>query len=449
MSTTAGNQQRMRSDESAVDDVRATPRPGVSTRARGSFRAQLPGHPAARALAFAALVDWVGTGVWLTVSTLFFVRVVGLRPGEIGIGLAVAGVVGMLAVMPVAGLTRRWRAGHVAVGMQICRGLSFLGYLAVDSAVTFAGAAALVAVFDRPTITVNQILVARAVPGDERTTAMGAMHVAANLGVTAGAAIGALALLRPDRTAFSAVVVLDALTFFLAASLIARAIRRTGESPPPPATDEPRPSGGAARIARDWRFAAVTVGTALLALHIPMLTVVTPLWLAESTSVPLVTMGGLLLLNTLIVVLFQVPLSRLVRTVRQGVRAAAAAAVCLAVSCAALALAAAPPVAAAIVLFAVAVAALTTAEITQNAAAWALSFGLSPTDRRQPAYLGFFGTGQTAVVLLGPALLAFLIAFQGAAAFATIAGLLLLGALCVHVGASGAARGRSNEEVTG
>jgi hypothetical protein len=428
------------SDGSAVDDSLAAPRRAAFGRGLAVLRPHLPRHPAARALAFASLVDWIGTGVWLTVSTLFFVRVLGLRPGEIGVGLAFAGVVGMLAVMPVAGLTRRWRAGHVAVAMQVCRGLSFLSYLAVDSAVTFALAAALVAMFDRPTITVNQILVARAVPEKDRNPTMAAMHVAGNLGVTAGAALGALALLRPDRASFSAVVVVDAASFFLAAWVVGRAVRRTDERRPAAAPAELQAAGAFRGIVRDWRFAAVTAGSAVLALHIPMLTVVTPLWLAEATSVPLSTMAGLLLLNTLMVVVLQVPLTRAVRTVRHGVRAASAAAACLAACCAALALAPLPPVAVAIGLFGLAVVALTLAEISQNAAGWALSFGLSPQDRRQSAYLGFFGTGQTAVVLLGPALLALLIALQGTAAFATIAALLLLGALFVGVGAAGRRR---------
>jgi hypothetical protein len=413
--------------------------PTAGARGLGVLRPRLPGHAAARALAVASLVDWMGTGVWLTVSTLFFVRVVGLRPAEIGVGLGIAGVAGMLAVMPVAALTRRWPAGPVAVAMQVCRGLAFLSYLAVDSAVTFALAATLVAVFDRPTITVNQILVARAVPETERNAAMATMHVAANLGVVAGTGLGTLALLRPDRTSFSAVVVADAASFFLAAWMVGRAAWRIDTSAPPAAPAAAR-GGALAAIARDRRFVAVTVGSGLLALHIPMINVVTPLWLAERTSVPLATMGGLMAVNTLIIVLLQVPLARHVRTVRDGVRAASAAAACLVACCGALTLASAVPVAAAIGLLVLAVVGLTLAEISQNAAAWALSFGLSPSDRTQSDYLGLFGTAQTAVVLLGPALLALLISVQGAAAFATTAGLLLVGALCVHVGARGAAR---------
>jgi MFS family permease len=415
---------------------RIAPRqPAVAWRRLTALRPRLPGDQVARALAAASLIDWIGTGIWLTVSTLFFVRVVGLHPAAIGAGFGIAGVVGLLAVMPVASLTRRWPAGRVAVAMQICRGLAFLSYLWVDSAVTFAAAAALVAVFDRPTITVNQILVARVVPEDERNTAMATMHVAGNLGVAAGTALGTLALLHPTHASFAVVVVADAASFFLAAWIVGRALRGTHEVAP--AAPPPGSAAGALRtLTRDRRFASVTVGNGLLSLHIPMLNVLTPLWLAEKTSVPLATMGGLLLTNTLLIVLLQVRLATSVKTVRDGVRAASVAAGCLVACCGALALASLGGVAAAAVLLVLGVVALTLAEISQNAGAWALSFGLSPTDRRQSAYLGLFGTGQTASVLLGPALLAFLVSLQGATAFATIAGLVVLGALCVRVGAS-------------
>src|ERR687888_280236 len=207
-------------------------------RSLAALRPRLPEDRLARALAAASLIDWIGTGIWLTVSTLFFVRVVGLHPAAIGAGLGIAGVVGMLAVMPVAALTRRRPAGRVAVAMQVCRGLAFLSYLEVRSAVTFAAAAALVAVFDRPTITVNQILVARVVRA------------------AAGTALGTLALLRADRGSFDAVVITDAASFFLAAWIVGRAVRQSDEIVPA----EPPPSaGGVVRtLVRDRRVAPVT-----------------------------------------------------------------------------------------------------------------------------------------------------------------------------------------------
>jgi MFS family permease len=401
------------------------------------IRKQLPRNPAARALAVASFVDWMGTGVWLTTSVLFLVRTIHLNPADIGIGLGIAGVLGMLAVIPVADLTRRWPAGRVAVLLQIARGLAFLSYLAVVDAPTFFVAAALVGVADRPTITVNQIVVARVVPEEERGAAMAAAHVAQNVGITVGAMLGTVALLSTDRAAFVTVVLVNAATYVLAAWVMARTVwNHQGPAPE-------RGGGGTVRILlgvlRDWRFTVMSLGNGLLALHVPLLTVATPLWLAEATAVPPATMGALLIVNTALVVLFQVPLARPVRSVADGVRAAWISAGTLVAACVALALSPLPPVAAGIGLFVVAVALQTMGEIHQNAAGWALSFNRSPPDHRQSTYLGVFGTGQTVVILLGPTLLTFMIGFLGAVSFAATAALLLVGALLVTVGAAGSA----------
>jgi hypothetical protein len=259
---------------------------------------------------------------------------------------------------------------------------------------------------------------------------MASLHAAQNVGIAIGAALGALALLRADRASFAAVVIADSATYFLAAWLVARMLRTTIEHIPPASAGDGRRRVELFHIARDWRFVLVTLGNGLLALHMPLLNVVTPLWLATATSAPLSVMGGLLLVNTAMIVLLQVAIARTVRTERQGVRAAWTAAGAIAGACAALALAARLPTAGAVGLLGVAVVMQTLAEMHQNAAGWALSFGLSPSDRRQPAYIGFFGTGQAGIVVLGPALLTYLVSRQGALAFATTAALALVGALC-------------------
>ncbi|HEY7433384.1 MAG TPA: hypothetical protein VH641_21915, partial [Streptosporangiaceae bacterium] len=55
-----------------------------------------PAGPAGR-LAVAAFIDWAGTGVWLTTSTVLMVRVVHLRPAQVGLGLTVGGLLGLAA----------------------------------------------------------------------------------------------------------------------------------------------------------------------------------------------------------------------------------------------------------------------------------------------------------------------------------------------------------------
>ena len=313
-------------------------------------RGQVPDHPVGRAVAAAAMTGWIGTGVWVSASTLFFTRLLGLSADQVGTGLALGGVLGLLAMVPVSLLARRLHAGRVATVLQLVRGLSFLSFLAVDSATAFYLALALVSVTDGPGKMFSQIMVGRFIPEEDRSPTMASIQVATNVGVTGGALLGAIGLLRVDRLAFDGVVSAVVAAFFLSALLLARTTWRMADLGPEPG---PSPSvagtagAGTAKAAgpakasrlrqlranllplRDRRFVLLTAGNGLLSAHIPLITVMTPLWLARRTHVPPAVMGGLLLINTLLVVALQVPLSRRVVGIRGAVRAGWVAAVAL------------------------------------------------------------------------------------------------------------------------
>ncbi len=403
-------------------------------------RGQVPGHPVGRAVAAAAMTGWIGTGVWISASTLFFTRLLGLTAGQVGTGLALGGVLGLLAMVPVSTLARRLHAGRVNTVLQVVRGLSFLSFLGVHSVAGFYLALALVSVTDGPGKMFSQIMVGRFVPEADRSGTMASIQVATNLGVTAGALLGAAGLLRVDRTAFDAVVVVVAAAFFLSALLLARSTWRMADLGPEAA---PGSAPGRASLLRrlrsgllplrDRRFVLLTAGNGLLSAHIPLITVMTPLWLARRTTVPPAVMGALLLLNTVTVVALQVPLGRRVTGVPSAVRAGWAAAAAQAVGCGLLALAAFVPTAGAVAALAGAVLCFTLGEIVQVTSGWTLSFGLAPEDRRQAVYLGFFGTGTEAVAVLGPAVLAWLTTRLGATGFAVVAAALLLAAVLLRL----------------
>ena len=373
-----------------------------------------------------------------------------LTADQVGGGLAMGGVLGLLAMVPISSLARRRHAGRVATVLQIVRGLSFVSFFAVHSTATFYLALALVSVTDGPGKMLSQIVVGRFVPVSERTATMASIQVATNIGVTAGALLGTVGLLRVDRTAFDAVIAIVAVAFFLSAWMLAHTTWRTADldraQPTGPKAERPadpkasRPAGGRIRSAllpiRDRGFALLTVGNGLLSLHIPLISVMTPLWLAHRTSVPPATMGALLLLNTLTVVALQVPLGNRVKDLRSGVRAGWAAGLLLAGGCGLLALAAFVPTGWAVASLAGAVLCFTLGEIVQVTAGWTLSFALAPEDHRQALYLGFFGTGPEAVAVLGPAVLAWLTTRFGAGGFAVVAATLIGAAALVRAGTS-------------
>jgi predicted MFS family arabinose efflux permease len=394
---------------------------------------RLPSGRAGR-LALASFIDWSGTGVWLTTSTVLMVRVVHLRPAQVGLGLTAGGLLGLAAVWPVTMATRRWRVRRVAITVQVLRGLFFLGFLLVYSAPAYYLAAAVVAIADRPATSVNQILVSRYVPDEERTAALAVMHVATNAGMMAGALSASVALLLPSRTSLDTVVVVNSLSFMVAAWQVGRAAagQEVAEAASP----------GTARAASiSWRFLLVTVGCGALALLFPLFNVEIPLWLITRTRVPSVTVSALFLLNTILVVAFQTRLTRWVTGIRNGIRAALATGACVVCCCGVVA--ALPGLVTWIAAggFGLAAALLTLGEMNQGSAAWTLSFGLSPPEDRTRS-LAVFNTGQAAAFVLGPALCTSAVAWAGRGGFGILAAIVATGAGCVVLGARHRAIGR-------
>jgi len=55
-----------------------------------------------------SLVDATGTGMFLTVSVLFFTRFAGLAAGSVALGLSLAGLAAMIGAVPLGSLGDRF-----------------------------------------------------------------------------------------------------------------------------------------------------------------------------------------------------------------------------------------------------------------------------------------------------------------------------------------------------
>jgi Major Facilitator Superfamily len=388
--------------------------------------------PSGRAggLALASFIDWSGTGVWLTTSTVLMVRVVHLHPAQVGLGLTGGGMLGLAAVWPVTTATRRWPVRGVAVTLYLLRGLFFVSFLFVRSAPTYYVATALVAIVNRPATSVNQVLVSRYVPDEQRTSTLAAMHVATNTGLMTGSLLASVALLLPSRASMDAVVLANSLSFLLAAWQV----RRAAAGPPTRTGGAASGSGPVPRAGwLTWRFLFVTTGCGVLALLFPLFNVEIPLWLSTKTQVPAITVSVLFLLNTILVVLFQSRVTRWATGIRNGVRAGAVAGGCVICCCGVLAVLPGLATWVAAGGFVLAAGLLTLGEMNQGSAAWTLSFGLSPEAERTRA-LALFNTGQAAAFVVGPALCTSVVAWAGRAGFAVLAATVAAGIGCVVLG---------------
>ncbi|HEX5567997.1 MAG TPA: MFS transporter [Streptomyces sp.] len=382
-----------------------------------------PGTPpgAPRRLALAQLVNSVGDGAYYVCSALYFTRVVGLSATEVGLGLTIAWAVGAVVGVPLGHLADRRGARGTAAALAVATGLAIGLLLIVRGLPAFTAAAVLYACCQCGFGAARQALLAGLVAERERTRVRAYLQSTGNAGLAVGAALGGLALHLDTAAAYLSVLGVDAVAF-LAASLV---LLRLPAVPPAPA-GEP----GAPRLAvlRDRPYALITALHAALLLHLPMLSLLIPLWVVERTSAPGWTAAAVLVLNTLSVVALQVRVARGVTDLRSAVRHARWAGVAMLIACAAYALSSAtasPWTTIAVLLAATGI--LVLGEMALASAVWEISFGLAP-EGRQGQYQGFFGTGLAVARMLGPLLLTWLVLGRGTAGWLALGTVFLAAA---------------------
>ncbi|MFF6994925.1 MFS transporter [Streptomyces sp. NPDC008313] len=384
-------------------------------------------------LLVAVFVDALGSGLYMAVSVIFFTRYLDLGSGQVGIGLSVAGALSFLSLVPVGILADRVGPRRMLIAAHLVRGALLLCYPFASGFVPFLCVVSLLAVADRGASPLVQGLFGTAVGKEQRVRAMGRARSLQNLGLALGGLAAGAALLPDSDLVYLLVLYADSLSFLLAAVLVARL--RPAVGGPSEGGGRPLPLRRRLSVFRDRRFTVLTTLNSLVSLHVTVLTAGVPLWVLAHDGIPRTVIAWTLVLNTVVVVLFQVRATRDTVSAADGGRALRRSGLLLAVCCGALAVSGTVPAPAAVALVLGAVAFQAFAEMHQQAGAWAISYDLAPEDRRQ-VYLAFFGLGNAARNTYGPLVITFLVVRQGAG------GWLLLGVLVAGAGFAAARAGR-------
>ncbi|WP_447007372.1 MFS transporter [Saccharothrix isguenensis] len=384
----------------------AEPLPARGLRARA--RALLPEGRGARWLVGASFIDSLGTGLFIAGSALFFTKVLGLSTGQVGIGLTISGIAGLLGTPIIGRLADRIGPKRGLVALYGWRGACFVLYPFADTPVLFYGVAFLVGFAEWSSGPLTQSLVGTISTGERRVRTMAVIGSVRNVGFTGGALLATGAVAAGDPRFYTALVLADALTFLLAAVMLAR-LPFVGVAPVnavPAGEDATTSATAAVAMVRDVKFLLLTGLNGILYLHSILLTVGLPLWISTQTSTPLAVVGVVVVVNTVMVILLQVPLSRGVEGLRPSARRQLWAGWLLGACCVLVAFT--PDVSAtwAVVLVLAAVIAMTLGEIWQSIGAWGISYALSPEHRRS-TYLSVYHLGLTGSSVVGPALITF------------------------------------------
>jgi len=397
----------------------------TSTPQRGSWRMRLAGpftDPVLRILSAYALVSTLGRGVFFTLTVLYFTLIVGLSTAEVAIVLTVASAVGVLTGLVGGQLADRISSRRLLFAIVLLEGVALITYAQATSFGLVLLIACVVTGADRAANSTRSAIIARAFTGGARVDARAILRTITNIGIALGSALASVPLLIGTGDAFRLAIVLAG-TATLASTLVVwrlprrvnapgRAVNLTG---PPPA-----PSGRPPF--RNPRYLALTALSGLFGIQFGLAEIGLPLWVVNFTEAPTVMVSVLLIVNTTLVIAFQIPLSRGTHDVRRAGNAVALAGLLMLVACLAYAGSGAVPVVAAIVLLVAAMLLHTFAEVLSSAGTWGLSFELAEPDRAG-AYQGVFSMGFSLGAMAAPLVITATVLTHGPAGWALLAAL--------------------------
>ncbi|GHD02124.1 MFS transporter [Streptomyces violarus] len=378
-----------------------------------------------RRLAVAALVQSLGIGLFMASSMAYFTRQVDLSANQVASGLALAGVVALGISLLGGVLADRYGARQVLAAVYLGRGVCCVAYVFVTDFWQFMVVTLCAVACDRAGPPVLQALVAVAVPErQERTRLLAVVNVVRNCGLGVGAMAAGVALVSDTQAAYRVTLVTIGLAFLGGAVLV---LRVPGPAAPKaeagPDRSGERPVKG--RVLPDGRYLALTGLNFLLFFFDTMLLVAMPVWVLEHTDAPRVTVSVLFTLNTLLVVVLQIPVSKLATGQRRTTRMLTWTGSVLAVS--SLCFAASGSVAGglAVAWLVTAVVLLSLAEVIANSAVWDLSIALAPEEQRG-RYLSVFNLSVAGQRVLGPVMVTGLLLSAGPLGWVVAAGVLVV-----------------------
>jgi len=372
---------------------------------------ELRRNPVFAALALSTAATSLGGGAFAAVSFLYYTRSEGLAAGTAARALTVLGLASIVVSLPVD----RWleKADPVATNtaLLVAQAAGVLGLALIRPVIPLLTLIGVVAVTSKLKLAARGALIARGVQGGDRTAARAWFRTVSNVGMGAGSAVAGITISLDTPVSYHVTLALVCVLYLLGAWLLwhfgnANHIQpKTG----PPSRSErlksyPNLKGGqnGGRLAiLDRRYVTVAAVSGLMGMHYLFIEVGLPVWLTTSPGRALWVVSAALVINTAVVALGQVQLSRPIRSVKTACTATAAAGVCFLLATLVIAsLGGRGRIPGALAVLG-AVAIYSVGEILQASASWELSFELAPVSQASE-YQSVFTSGLTLGTVIAP-----------------------------------------------
>jgi MFS family permease len=383
-----------------------------------------------RRLTGSAVVNGIGSGMYIPFSLVFFHHVTGQSYAVVGAVLTAAGLGGM-ALLPVIGtVVDRYGAQRMLMVFHAVRFAGFLAYPAIDSLGAFAGVALLTVTADRAYVGVQAVLVGEVARGADRDRLQATLRAVGNAGLGAGTLLASLVVGLAGPGGYTYTAWANAASY-AGAALLLRAVHPVREAEDGAPHGRGAKGGGGYRLVlRDRPFLVLTGANFFNALNYAALSVLFPLFVVGLGGPDALT-GVAFAVNTALCAVAGTYAGRLVR--RSGARRTRAAALgsllFAAGFLAQLALATARPGSTAVLATALvaAVVVYTVGELVHSPAADMLAVSAAPAAVRG-RYMAVYQLSWSLAKALAPALFTTLLALDGRVPWVFLIGTSLVAA---------------------
>ncbi len=372
-----------------------------------------------RALVASSSVSRIGRGVFFAITVLYFTQILGLTGTEAALVLAMASGTGVLASLLGGWLADRWSARRMTFAFEALGGALLVAYAFAGDFISALIIACTSNFFDTLGHSSRSAIIARGFTADKRVFTRAVLRTVTNVAIAVGAGIAATALAIGTGASYRAVIIVAGVLGVVGSLPLLGLPARVDAAPRATTTSIRTETGSIDTVAqgeaerasrREWnrrspwrdpRYLLLALLSAVFGMQFGVAEVGVPLWVTSATEAPEVIVAVLLIVNTTLVVIFQVPLSRGTHDVRTAGRVTMIAGWLMAAACIVYALSAGHPTWVAIVLLIIAALTHTFAEVLSQAGAWGLSFELADP-QRAGAYQGVFGMGFSLSALAAP-----------------------------------------------
>ena len=395
-------------------------------------RGLIPAERSERRYVLTCLVNFAGTGLFLSGTVIFAIRVMRLSPQQISLGYSAAGLAALLTSGSVGSLVDRFGTKRVILIASSLQGIVDLGYCVLRSFPAFILLTCLTEAL-MASISVGMTAYASSLAtGPERIRLRAQTRSMGNAGFGVGALLAALVLAIGTTPVLYLLPAGDSASCF---ALVALAISLPKGQGAAGKTPEQRPLPAR----RNLPFLIGAGLNSVLRMHESLILIVLPLWIVTRTSVPHPLLGLFLVMNTAGCVLFQVRASAGTENLAGSVRKIRLSAVVMLPACVLFALSGSAPAALAILVMTAGYAVLTATELFQGSGGWGMMYALTPPGA-QGDYIGVYGMSGAVQQILGPAIGTWLVVRYGTAGWLTLAVMVLLAASLIGLVARWAAR---------